>query len=233
MIAKKGKVPKFPPYVFEREKTGSWFVRRAFATTLRHKNGNLIYTQVVRRCDPHTPERAREVADAIEQEYLGALPPAIAEQTVGGFLIAFLAAKRGSVEVRTHEGYEYLVDRYLTDTAFEKMPLVEVSPLVIQSFYSELIARGVSGQMVRKLHTVLSMAFNQAVLWNTLAKNPCKGVILPPPPPRECLYRSHVERRSSQIYKGLSERTRLSRSRVRSRYGDAARRVSCIAVEGY
>jgi integrase len=167
------KQPKLPPHVFVVKATGNWFVRRSFPTFEKYKSGKPVYTQLVRRCDPHTAERAKEVYEEILDLREELRKQSVAPNTIEGFFATFLASKSGKVGVRTHEDYESLVDRYIKGTSFGRSPLEMATTLNVQTFYDELQADGVSGAMLRKLHRLMSMAFAKAVLWEQLPKNPC------------------------------------------------------------
>ena len=78
-----------------------------------------------------------------------------------------------------------LLTRYLKGTAFAQKCLSDVRTRDVQHFYVDLQTAGRFPDTIRKLHSFLSTAFNQAVKWEDLARNPCKGVILPKTHPKE------------------------------------------------
>lgn len=174
---KSKKKPILPRYVIL--KGADWYVRRSFPTNRIGGNGKPVYDQIQRKCFPQTAEHAAKVAAFIEAEYHAVAPVPVQQATVGDFLKAFLQAKKNSVEVRTYDGYDDLINRYVKNTGFSRLPVSDIKPLDVQRFYAELQDRAVSGAMIRKLNTVLSGAFNQAIRWETLYRNPCRGVILP------------------------------------------------------
>jgi integrase len=110
--------------------------------------------------------------------------------TVTEYLGRWLLHAQARVRAVTHEGYESLL-RLHAIPRLGDLPLLEVSPLVIQELYGELSAPppagpGLSGGSVLNLHLVLTQAFSQAVRWQLLAANPVAGAQPPRPrrPPR-------------------------------------------------
>lgn len=178
MKKKAANKPKLPKYVLLKFDPPQWFVRRNFPTLIRDKNGRVMYTQVVRRCLPETIEQANALAYQIEAEW-NADKPNLVEPTIKDFVSSFVAAKESSVSRRTYDDYAAIYRRYVEGSAFANMPVADVSPLQVQNFYTSLATRGISGKMIRKLHTVLSMCFNQGLRWELVKRNPCKGVLLP------------------------------------------------------
>jgi integrase len=152
---------------------------RFFPSTQRDDKGRVVYIQIKQKCDPETEDRAREVSEAIENEYLSIVHRVDEPLTVGEYLKQFLQAKKGKVARRTYEIDGELFDRYVKGSSIADSPLSELKPLAIQRYYSSLEASGVSGSMVRKLHSFLTSAFNQGVKWEALPKNPTVGVMLP------------------------------------------------------
>ncbi len=55
----------------------------------------------------------------------------------------------------------------------------DVRSLNVQSIYSEMGKRNLSSRTIRYTHAILKSAFNQAVKWNMLIRNPCDAVELP------------------------------------------------------
>lgn len=99
--------------------------------------------------------------------------------TLNEYLTKWLVtAARPRVTERTHEGYTYLLNRYIKPE-FGLRKLSDVRPLHIQKLYADMLARGLSARTVRFLHAVLSSALKQAVRWSMLARNPAELVELP------------------------------------------------------
>lgn len=169
---------ELPRFVVLRK--GQWYVRRNFPTNQRDSKNRIIYLPIERRCDPETPEAAEQLAIAIEQAFEAELIQKAKPQTVDDFFDAFLAAKHGSVEIRTFEYYESLFERHIKGTAFGSLVLADVRLLDdVQPLYRRMKETGASADAVRRLHGFLSIAFTQAVTWGVLPKNPVKGALIP------------------------------------------------------
>lgn len=167
---------QLPKYVVLKK--GEWHVRRTFATPERDDKGRILYDQITRKCEPRTPERAAEISEWIEREYRAAKTSTADAHTLEQFCSAFLTAKKASVSRRTYEMADDLYARFIKGTAFGRMNLSEIKTLNVQAHYGTLESR-TSPTMIRKTHTFLTNVFNQAVKWDVVMKNPCKGVLLP------------------------------------------------------
>jgi integrase len=172
---------KLPQYVVVKHNPPEWHVRRLFKTDERDEKGRIKYIQVTRRCLPETEERAREISEAIEDEYKSTLAGSEPEKlpTVGEYIERYLAAKKNSVARRTYEHDEDLYRRYVKGTRFSHTSLQDLEPTDVQDLIDELQTGGVSATMTRKLHVFISSAFNQAVKWKRLEANPAAGAIVP------------------------------------------------------
>jgi integrase len=192
-MPRKPSKPKLPKYVVVQG--GIWNVRRFFPSTQRDARGRIIYIQIKQRCVPETEDRARQISDAIEREYLSIVRNSDSPLTVGEYLKQFLVAKKGKVARRTYEIDDGLFDRYVKKAYIAKTSLAELKPIAVQNFYSSLEESGVSGSMIRKLHSFLTSAFNQGVKWEALPKNPTVGVMLPKAVKNEAVWFSPDEAR--------------------------------------
>lgn len=178
-MPRKKQPEQLPKYV--HIKNGEWYVGLNFPTGQRRANGSLIYEQFARRCAPETSARASEIVEEIKASYLASLERGKKplHQSLVQFLETFLAAKQKSVERRTFEFYTEQFDWHVKESAISKQIIETIKPLEIQQFYDELQGNGISSDAIRKLHQFLSAAFNQAVVWDVILKNPARGVILP------------------------------------------------------
>ena len=90
-------------------------------------------------------------------------------QTVAQYLDKWLAASvKPSVKVRTYEGYESIV-RVRVVPRIGRKQLAKLTPLDLQSLYTELADAGLSARSIGHTHRVLHRALDQAVKWNILA----------------------------------------------------------------
>lgn len=102
-------------------------------------------------------------------------------QSVSQFLDKWLAASvKPSVKVRTYEGYESIM-RVRVAPRIGKKQLAKLTPLDLQSLYTDLADLGLSARSIGNTHRVLHRALGQAVKWNLLGRNPCDGATAPRP----------------------------------------------------
>lgn len=167
---------KLPKHV--HRKKGEWYVGLNFPKAARSESGKIIYQQIARRCEPKTADRASEVVALIKAEYAlrAAAAPANPHRTALEFLRLFVAAKKKSVERRTFDFYAAQIRQHVEDSNFAQIKLTDLKPLDVQNFYD---GKTCSADAIRKLHQFLGAAFNQAVKWEAIPKNPAAGVILP------------------------------------------------------
>lgn len=107
-----------------------------------------------------------------------------------GSLAEFLAdwlsgVIRPNRAARTHATYKMVCDRYLAESPLATTKLERLRPQDVQAYYGELLERGVSADMVRRVHRTLHAALNQAVAWEYVPRNPAAGIKLPRHQPRE------------------------------------------------
>src|SRR4051794_38996960 len=93
--------------------------------------------------------------------------------TAEAYLCTWLDHARTRVRLRTYEGYEGILRRYV----FDQLPEIELrdlTPLHLQRLYAELLSRRdhpLSAGTVLNTHLVLTQAFAQAVRWGLIASN--------------------------------------------------------------
>jgi integrase len=79
---------------------------------------------------------------------------------------------------RTYHDYAAKMQRYVRPVIGTQR-LSDVTPLILQSLYTEMSESGLSARTVRYVHAILSSAFKQAVKWEILAKDVTRFVDLP------------------------------------------------------
>jgi integrase len=79
---------------------------------------------------------------------------------------------------RTYAIYEDYLRIYIRP-AIGKIKIDKLTPLHIQSLYNQMKEKGLSASTIKKAHSIISAAFNQAVKWKTIAQNPAQHVDLP------------------------------------------------------
>jgi integrase len=72
-----------------------------------------------------------------------------------------------------------VIERYVKPSHLGVVRLSDLSPLVIQQLYADMQARGLSARTVLYVHSILNSAFEQAVRWGMLSRNPASLVELP------------------------------------------------------
>jgi len=78
----------------------------------------------------------------------------------------------------TFKGYEYIVRYHLVPT-IGGLPLKNLRPEHLQSYYTGKIKAGLSSTSVRHHHTLLHRAFKQACQWGIMSRNPADMVKAP------------------------------------------------------
>lgn len=99
--------------------------------------------------------------------------------TVKGYLERWLT-EAASIKLRERSYLEYvaLLNRYAERIG--EMRLSDVTPVVLQNLYADLMKTGGPGvPSIRKLHVVLSSSLDQAVRWGLLVSNPALSVQIP------------------------------------------------------
>ena len=127
----------------------------------------------------------RELARLLNEINTGAyVEPA--RMTVSEFLERWLADyAKNRVSPKTYERYQEMIEGHIRPDLGSYL-LPKLSPLHIQAFYSRSLAQGrkdgkggLSAQSVVHFHRLLHKAFDQAVKWQLLARNPADAVEAP------------------------------------------------------
>jgi integrase len=100
-------------------------------------------------------------------------------KTLNEYLDQWLeTAVKSRVRERTYEDYVTLLARYVRGP-LEGRRLSQITPMEVQALYTQMTERGLSARTVRYTHGVLRDAFQQAVKWQLLPRNPAQFVDLP------------------------------------------------------
>ena len=94
-----------------------------------------------------------------------------ARLTVSAFLGRWLEVSKERVKPRTHLRYAEVM-RLHVEPSLGGTRLTKLRPLQIEELYRALRKGGLSGTTVLHVHRVLHAAFNQAVKWQLLDRNP-------------------------------------------------------------
>lgn len=99
------------------------------------------------------------------------------------FAQEWLDVTRTRVRPRTYESYELSLWRIVRVLGF--VPLVRLTPQVIQRTYADLLSKGLSPRTVLQSHAVLHRALKQARHWGQMTAVPTELVAVPRAPQRE------------------------------------------------
>jgi integrase len=94
--------------------------------------------------------------------------------------LSFLESRGRSPKTIT--GYESVIEHHLAP-AFGALPISELTPHDLDSFYAKCTAGGSSPRTIRNINAVIRSAFNQAIKWGWIDRNPATLATLPEPPP--------------------------------------------------
>jgi len=100
------------------------------------------------------------------------------EDSVGMYLDEWLKTAQHSLRENTAEWYGQIIEVYLKPNIGNRK-LADLQPLAIQRLYDTLLERGLSPSTVRKAHSVLHNALEQAVKWRLVSYNPASHLELP------------------------------------------------------
>ena len=164
---------------------GEWYVRRYFPAGYKDDKGRHVYIQVKRKCVPATPERASAISYAIVAESSSAKFEREKALTILEYMNLYMESKRVAVSRRTFDDNTAYVKLHIAKTSFSSLLTTDVTPRDVQRLYSAMEKDGRTPSVIHKLHKLLSAMFNQAVKWDDVTKNPCRGAILPKNTPKE------------------------------------------------
>jgi integrase len=145
-----------------------------------------------RRRDWHSGYGSEEEAEQARISILASMQKGAyvepSKRTLGSYLTdEWLPARRGNVAATTFANYEHQLRSYVIPYLGGR-PIQTVTPAELNAFYAGLIedgARqaegGLSPTSVRNVHAVLRKAFEDAVRWNLIARNPAKNADPPKP----------------------------------------------------
>jgi integrase len=101
-----------------------------------------------------------------------------AQKTVKEFLLEWLSAYESSVRPKTFQQYDQIVNQHIIPL-LGKIKLKDIRPDQIQVFYNSKVKSGTSARTVLMIHAVLHRAFNQALKWGLIGRNPAHTVNRP------------------------------------------------------
>lgn len=131
-----------------------------------------------------TKKAALELLRKAQLEQLqGTLATSSPRQTVAQFFTQWIEKRKPSLRIRSYERYEGFI-RLQVIPHIGRIQLQKLTPMHLQSLYSELLGEGKKASTVNTLHWMMHRALSDAVRWELIAKNVCKAV----EPPRRAHY---------------------------------------------
>jgi integrase len=112
----------------------------------------------------------------------GYVPPT--KQTVSQHLREWLEARRSQLRPRTWGNYERDVRLHI-NPGLGTRKLAQVTPAMVNGLYGDLLNKGLSPRAVQHVHVVLGRAFEDAVKWGKLVRNPVRQSDAPKPQRRD------------------------------------------------
>jgi integrase len=88
------------------------------------------------------------------------------------------SSAKQTLKQTTFDTYQIVIKKHLVPE-LGQIKLNQLTPAMIQKFYSRKLEDGFSGDYVRYMHSILHKALNQAVKWQFLYKNPAEHVTPP------------------------------------------------------
>ena len=96
------------------------------------------------------------------------------------YITEWLQHRKQYVESTTYSGYKSIVEKYIEPYFKERgIRLCDLDTLSLQRYYDSLMELGISGQTIRRHHTLIKHSLKQAVRYNLIPQNPAEGVELP------------------------------------------------------
>jgi integrase len=100
-------------------------------------------------------------------------------QKLGDYLEQWLEdVHKPTIGLSSYVKYRSILDNHIKPKLGMRQ-IRQVTPQHIQTFYAGLIKSGLSSSMVQCMHALLHKAFDNAVLWNLVARNVCDTVAPP------------------------------------------------------
>lgn len=106
------------------------------------------------------------------------------KQTVAQHMREWLDARRSQLRPRTWGNYERDVRLHI-NPGLGTRRLAQVTPQMVNALYGDLLNKGLSPRAVQHVHVVLGRAFEDALKWGKLARNPVRQADAPKPQRRD------------------------------------------------
>lgn len=114
------------------------------------------------------------------------------DPTLSQFYERWITSKERSLKPSTLASYEVAFRKHILPRLGKKR-LSDFRPLDIQAFVDSLSSDSLSPATVGRIYRYLRACIRQAVAWEVINENPCKGIILPRVPKEELVFLDHQE----------------------------------------
>ena len=108
----------------------------------------------------------------------GGIPLTTEKATVAEFFEVWFTARERNIRPRTLHGYRGYVRRYVLPS-LGAMRLSQLQPAHLDTLYSEMERKGLSGTTVLQMHRILSEGLKHAMRWGLVTRNVAQAVTTP------------------------------------------------------
>ena len=155
--------------------------------TIYKRNGRYIGQYYTQDCPPKrktvSGKTKKEVQDKLVQirhEMKEGTYMDTEKMQFGEFVKDFMENyKKNEIQRTTYDGYLDYLEKHVYPNALAKERLGEITVNMMQKYYNQRTASGMSSRSIRYLHSILNGAFKNACKRNLIRENPNKDVTLP------------------------------------------------------
>ena len=126
----------------------------------------------------HSQSECREWLKVTRAQVENGLTLSGAQTTLAHFLSEWLVATGNSIRPKTFVQYQQIVRQHIVPT-LGNIKLKDLRPDHIQALYNQKAKDGMSNRTLLLVHAVLHRAFNQALKWGIVVRNPVQAVNRP------------------------------------------------------
>lgn len=160
-----------------------------YSVVYNYEDKNGVKRQKWETCASHAEAKRRKAEIEHQQDTGQFIPPSA--DTLSGFLDEYVTMYGVSTWApSTFDGHKALIDNYIKPILGD-VKLDEITPRMMTKYYKDLQTVSavpkygrasdsfISPHTIREIHKLLRNAFNQAVKWEMLSRNPAQNAILP------------------------------------------------------
>lgn len=161
---------------------GSIYQHKRNGKKVGYRGAYLVHTAAGPKCRYVSGKTRDEVHDKLIEALGNRAQGLVFEAgslTVGEYLQRWLKdSVRGTVRASTYEVHRHMIEPHIIP-ALGRVKLKDLNPVHVRGLYREKLDSGLSAATVRKMHSVLRKALNQAVLDGLIPRNVCEAVTPP------------------------------------------------------